>query len=78
MKSMYPIVKSVYAAFLFMLGLTISFVQLSVIRQEREEVSLDGECVPYQKLMEAGIKCSMAFLAGGILSELRFVKFGHI
>ncbi len=77
MKSMYPIFKSVYAAILFMLGLTISLVQLSVIRQERE-VSLDGECVPYQKFMEAGIKCSMAFLAGGILSELRFVKFGHI
>ena len=77
MKCMFPIF---YAIALCLLGVSICLVQVSAIVHEKEEENsnLDGKCVQLQRILELGIKCSMAFLFGGIMSEFRFVKFGHL
>lgn len=79
MKCMFPIF---YAIALCLLGVSICLVQVSAIVHEKEEKEensdLDGKCVQLQRILELGIKCSMAFLFGGIMSEFRFVKFGHL
>lgn len=77
MKCMFPIF---YAIALCLLGVSICYVQVSAIVHEKEEenFNLDGKCVQLQRILELGIKCSMAFLFGGIMSEFRFVKFGHL
>ncbi len=77
MKCMFPIF---YGFVLCLLGVSICYVQISAIVQEKDEVSfnLDGKCVLFQRILELGIKCSIAFLFGGIMSDFRFVKFGHM
>jgi hypothetical protein len=74
---MFPIF---YGIILCLLGVSICYVQVSAMVHEKEgeRLNLDGKCVQFQKILELGIKCSMAFLFGGIMSEFRFIKFGHM
>ena len=78
MKCIGLIFKNVLRMIIFLLGLSISLTQIYIIGFESTVGTvLDGNCgMNTQGLVDAGIKCSLAFLAGGLVSELRFMKFG--
>ena len=79
MKYLNPTSKNLFKMLLIILALTIGCTQMYVIGFEsKQEEQIEGKCEFGKMIIEIGIKCSLAFLAGGLLSELRFMKFGSI
>ena len=79
MKSLCSFYKKASIATTLFLGILIfSITMYSIItEQEQEDVKDFCEQGNINRVLEIGAKCVMAFLAGGITSNLRFLKFSH-
>lgn len=81
MKRLIPVYKTSLKWCPVVLSLLMSFLIINSVMLDSEiEVEEDGKrCngrMPF--IMEACIKCVLAFLAGGIFSDFRFVRMGHV
>ena len=81
MKRLIPVYKTSLKWCPVVLGLLLSFLIVNSLMVDSEiEVVEDGKkCsgkMPF--VMEACIKCALAFLAGGIFSDFRFIRMGHV
>jgi hypothetical protein len=78
---MSPIYKQCYKGLLVLLCAIVAIVQIYLMLGEvNNSEEVDGNCkeVQYSRIFEVCMKCSLAFLAGGIISDLRFIKMGFL
>lgn len=82
MKNIFHLYKKAYLLITVLLILSIAFGQIYYITMadETPSINTDDKCEGRNvyKLCEILLKCSLAFLAGGIINDLKFIKFGHI
>ena len=78
---MSPIYKQCYKGLLVLLCVIFAIVQVYYMLSEvNSSEEVDGNCkeVQYSRIFQVCMKCSFAFLAGGIISDLRFIKMGFL
>lgn len=82
MKSWSPIYKTLSRVILFFLSLFLLVNSLTIIsKEENNTFREDGICsntYGILRIIHAGFKCSLSFLAGYVFSDTRFLKLGSI
>jgi hypothetical protein len=82
MKVARPTVQKAYIYVCLLIGTLISLTVTYLIFTEEKGVSnqtIECESAPLiSTIMNIFYKCSLAFLAGGILSDFKFIKIGQI
>jgi hypothetical protein len=82
MKGAFPTTHKKYWIICLLLGIMVFAAQCYILLSESEvgkvEICSSNSFLSLWNIYDIFFKCSLAFLAGGIISDFKFIKIGHI